>query len=321
MPAPASGRSGDSADRWPCARESTGAATLRRPCRPVAARAAGRKPRVHAGRPASVRRRPPGIVHPNRRATEDHGGRRGRACSSAGHSKAAMPPGHANLATDIAMRARKRGWLQPPAPVDAAIPQDRRTGGAILVNGQSVATMANMPAQTVIAGFRRHRREPRLDRTGQEGQGVDSVPDTRRLDLHGSEAAMAREGLPRLHDGCGLARSVHDIALSARPCNAWWAGLASGLMRLQHLPARDVGDEGSKYRYESVIPQCRTGEFGTEGEHSVRGFARKDGGIARVADAPTPTGAGSAVRCRCLRCRQSIDPASRRSPCRRCADS
>ncbi len=32
-------------------------------------------------------------------------------------------------------------------------------------------------------------------RTGQEAQVVDSVPDTRRLDPHGREAAMAREGL------------------------------------------------------------------------------------------------------------------------------
>lgn len=106
-----------------------------------------------------------------------------------------MPPGHANLATDIAMCARKPGWLQPLAPVVAAIPQDRRTGSAILVNGQSVATMANMSAQTVIAEFRRHRRQPRQVRTGQEAQVVDSVPDTRRLDPHGREAAMAREGL------------------------------------------------------------------------------------------------------------------------------
>lgn len=135
-----------------------------------------------------------------------------------------MPPGHANLATDIAMCARKPGWLQPPAPVDAAIPQDRRTGSSTLVNGQTVATMANMSVQTVIAEFRRHRRQPRQDRTGQEVQGVDSVPDTRRLDLRGSEAAVAREGLPRLRVGCGLLRSVHDIALSAGSCDAWWAG-------------------------------------------------------------------------------------------------
>ncbi len=56
---------------------------------------------------------PSGKPHPNRRATEDHGGRRGRASSSAGHLTAAMPPGHANLATDIAMCARKPGWRLP----------------------------------------------------------------------------------------------------------------------------------------------------------------------------------------------------------------
>ena len=132
--------------------------------------------------------------------------------------------------------------------------------------------MANMSAQTVIAEFRRHRRQPRQDRTGQEAQGVDSVPDTRRLGLHGSEAAMAREGLPRLRVGCGLARSVHDIALSARSCDAWWAGLASSLMRLQRFPARDVGDEGSAIpvtgtslrRVQSSLGKSPTSRYGPE---------------------------------------------------------